>query len=119
MPMPHTHVFAPSKDTLLNVFLAIAVDNLANAQELTAVEEAEMKIAAQKMENERQERLVQMSLAEANDLNSDILKPEHPSTVKVGQPPDTGMNVRYEPAHRRVTTSSCVFHPVCVAPGLS
>ena len=27
------------KDTLLNVFLAIAVDNLANAQELTAAEE--------------------------------------------------------------------------------
>jgi len=29
-----------SIDTLLNVFLAIAVDNLANAQELTAAEEA-------------------------------------------------------------------------------
>ena len=29
----------PSSDTLLNVFLAIAVDNLANAQELTADEE--------------------------------------------------------------------------------
>jgi len=28
------------QDTLLNVFLAIAVDNLANAQELTAAEEA-------------------------------------------------------------------------------
>lgn len=28
-------------DTLLNVFLAIAVDNLANAQELTAAEEDE------------------------------------------------------------------------------
>ena len=27
------------QDTLLNVFLAIAVDNLANAQELTAAEE--------------------------------------------------------------------------------
>ena len=27
------------EDTLLNVFLAIAVDNLANAQELTAAEE--------------------------------------------------------------------------------
>jgi hypothetical protein len=29
--------------TLLNVFLAIAVDNLANAQELTAAEEADEK----------------------------------------------------------------------------
>ena len=28
-----------NSDTLLNVFLAIAVDNLANAQELTAAEE--------------------------------------------------------------------------------
>lgn len=32
-----------SPDTLLNVFLAIAVDNLANAQELTAAEEADEK----------------------------------------------------------------------------
>ncbi len=30
-------------DTLLNVFLAIAVDNLANAQELTAAENADKK----------------------------------------------------------------------------
>lgn len=29
------------QDTLLNVFLAIAVDNLANAQELTAAERAD------------------------------------------------------------------------------
>ena len=32
-------VLDSSPDTLLNVFLAIAVDNLANAQELTAAEE--------------------------------------------------------------------------------
>jgi len=32
-------LYDPSLDTLLNVFLAIAVDNLANAQELTAAEE--------------------------------------------------------------------------------
>ncbi|VDP16634.1 unnamed protein product [Onchocerca flexuosa] len=31
--------------TLLNVFLAIAVDNLANAQELTAAEEADERAA--------------------------------------------------------------------------
>lgn len=39
---PHlneNHLFF--SDTLLNVFLAIAVDNLANAQELTAAEEAD------------------------------------------------------------------------------
>lgn len=33
------HVLTHSIDTLLNVFLAIAVDNLANAQELTAAEQ--------------------------------------------------------------------------------
>uniref|UniRef100_A0A5K3EU69 Voltage-gated calcium channel subunit alpha Cav2.2 n=1 Tax=Mesocestoides corti TaxID=53468 RepID=A0A5K3EU69_MESCO len=42
--------------TLLNVFLAIAVDNLANAQELTAVEEAEKKIAEQKRADELKEQ---------------------------------------------------------------
>jgi hypothetical protein len=33
-------------DTLLNVFLAIAVDNLANAQELTAAEEQAAELEA-------------------------------------------------------------------------
>lgn len=40
-------------DTLLNVFLAIAVDNLANAQELTAAEEADEK--ANELEEEESE----------------------------------------------------------------
>nr|CDS24023.1 voltage dependent calcium channel [Echinococcus granulosus] len=48
--------------TLLNVFLAIAVDNLANAQELTAVEEAEKKIAEQKKANQLKEQYFQMGL---------------------------------------------------------
>lgn len=34
-------VLDPCTDTLLNVFLAIAVDNLTNAQEMTAAEEEE------------------------------------------------------------------------------
>jgi len=34
-------------DTLLNVFLAIAVDNLANAQELTAAEEEAVQLDEQ------------------------------------------------------------------------
>ncbi|CAH8562620.1 unnamed protein product [Dicrocoelium dendriticum] len=38
--------------TLLNVFLAIAVDNLANAQELTAAEEEEKRLADQLAEEE-------------------------------------------------------------------
>ena len=36
-------------DTLLNVFLAIAVDNLANAQELTAAEEEQEEEEAEVM----------------------------------------------------------------------
>lgn len=35
----HVFPWLSDEDTLLNVFLAIAVDNLANAQELTAAEE--------------------------------------------------------------------------------
>uniref|UniRef100_A0A158QEI6 EF-hand domain-containing protein n=1 Tax=Hymenolepis diminuta TaxID=6216 RepID=A0A158QEI6_HYMDI len=50
------------ENTLLNVFLAIAVDNLANAQELTAVEEAEKKIAEQKKAEELKEKYYQMGL---------------------------------------------------------
>ncbi|PIO76682.1 hypothetical protein TELCIR_01236 [Teladorsagia circumcincta] len=42
--------------TLLNVFLAIAVDNLANAQELTAAEEADEK--ANEMDDSEEEEPV-------------------------------------------------------------
>ena len=38
-----TWSLTPVSDTLLNVFLAIAVDNLANAQELTAAEEEQQE----------------------------------------------------------------------------
>nr|CDS32307.2 voltage dependent calcium channel [Hymenolepis microstoma] len=59
--------------TLLNVFLAIAVDNLANAQELTAVEEAEKKIAEQKRADELKEKFYQMGLLpNENNLNSEM-----------------------------------------------
>ncbi|KAM3178493.1 hypothetical protein ACTXT7_002441 [Hymenolepis weldensis] len=59
-------------DTLLNVFLAIAVDNLANAQELTAVEEAEKKIAEQKKAEELKEKYYQMGLlVNENNLTSE------------------------------------------------
>lgn len=48
--------------TLLNVFLAIAVDNLANAQELTAAEEeqAEENKEKQAMELEKEMEALQM-----------------------------------------------------------
>ncbi|KAL5108348.1 Voltage-dependent calcium channel type A subunit alpha-1 [Taenia crassiceps] len=54
--------------TLLNVFLAIAVDNLANAQELTAVEEAEKKIAEQKKADQLKEEYFQMGLLSNESL---------------------------------------------------
>ncbi|KAK0065729.1 voltage-dependent non-L-type calcium channel alpha-1 subunit isoform A [Biomphalaria pfeifferi] len=52
--------------TLLNVFLAIAVDNLANAQELTAAEEAQEKKAADRREEIEQ----QLAAAAASDDNN-------------------------------------------------
>lgn len=43
--------------TLLNVFLAIAVDNLANAQELTAAEEEQAEENKEKQELELQKEM--------------------------------------------------------------
>lgn len=56
--------------TLLNVFLAIAVDNLANAQELTAAEEeqAEENKEKQALELEKEMEALQM---EAGGLKMD------------------------------------------------
>lgn len=45
------------KDTLLNVFLAIAVDNLANAQELTAEQEEAEALAKEQKEKVLQKKL--------------------------------------------------------------
>lgn len=39
-------------DTLLNVFLAIAVDNLANAQELTRLDKVDEEEAREQIERE-------------------------------------------------------------------
>ena len=50
-------------DTLLNVFLAIAVDNLANAQELTAAEEEAAEIEDEKVQGLADSR---KGLAETN-----------------------------------------------------
>ena len=56
-----------SSDTLLNVFLAIAVDNLANAHILTADEEAEQK----ERENKK-------------SFNKEKYQPKHESEKKNG-----------------------------------
>ena len=54
--------------TLLNVFLAIAVDNLANAQELTAAEEG-------KAEEDREKQLLELK-KEMEALQGDGVIPE-------------------------------------------
>uniref|UniRef100_A0A2C9LKY1 Ion transport domain-containing protein n=1 Tax=Biomphalaria glabrata TaxID=6526 RepID=A0A2C9LKY1_BIOGL len=59
--------------TLLNVFLAIAVDNLANAQELTAAEEAQEKKEADRREEIEQ----QLAAAAASDDNNSAANLEH------------------------------------------
>ena len=45
LTLSYYKLLTQNKDTLLNVFLAIAVDNLANAQVLTHDEEQEVKEA--------------------------------------------------------------------------
>ena len=50
----------PSPDTLLNVFLAIAVDNLANAEEMTKKQKRE----AEKLQRETAEKELQNQLEE-------------------------------------------------------
>lgn len=78
--------------TLLNVFLAIAVDNLANAQELTAAEE-------NKAEEDREKQLLELkkemeALQGDNIRTDDILekieaeeKPKIPEEIESGPKP--------------------------------
>ncbi|CAH8442932.1 unnamed protein product [Schistosoma intercalatum] len=60
--------------TLLNVFLAIAVDNLANAQELTAAEEEEQRLADELAEQQEDKENLKINLnqpqtIEINQIN--------------------------------------------------
>ena len=71
------------EDTLLNVFLAIAVDNLANAQELTAQqEEAERMAVEQKKKSLAHEKIMFIPIVEnsmeATSRNMDT--PNHSQT---------------------------------------
>lgn len=61
--------------TLLNVFLAIAVDNLANAQELTAAENS-------KAEEDKEKQLLELK-KEMEALQGDNIKTENGSAVPV------------------------------------
>ncbi|KAL3311374.1 Voltage-dependent N-type calcium channel subunit alpha-1B, partial [Cichlidogyrus casuarinus] len=62
--------------TILNVFLAIAVDNLANAQELTAAEEEEKRIAAQKQEEAMKEEM--LAYAAENGIPLPVFESKEP-----------------------------------------
>ncbi|XP_031467989.1 voltage-dependent P/Q-type calcium channel subunit alpha-1A-like [Phasianus colchicus] len=55
--------------TLLNVFLAIAVDNLANAQELTKDEQEEEEAANQKLALQKAKEVAEVSPLSAANLS--------------------------------------------------
>jgi len=64
-------------DTLLNVFLAIAVDNLANAHELTKDEEEEQAAEEEKRERETKDVETMFKLAApAVEANAKLKKSE-------------------------------------------
>lgn len=65
--------------TLLNVFLAIAVDNLANAQELTAAEEEQVE---EDKEKQLQELEKEMEALQAADGSTPNMMPPSPSSKK-------------------------------------
>ncbi|CAM9579129.1 unnamed protein product [Lampetra fluviatilis] len=66
--------------TLLNVFLAIAVDNLANAQELTKDEEEEEEAANQKLAFQKAMEVAEVSPMSAMNISL-ASKPHKPMTV--------------------------------------
>ncbi|XP_039288587.1 voltage-dependent calcium channel type A subunit alpha-1 isoform X2 [Nilaparvata lugens] len=66
--------------TLLNVFLAIAVDNLANAQELTAAEEEQEEEDKEKQQMELEKEME--ALQAAGDGEVDIFPPSPTSKLK-------------------------------------
>lgn len=69
--------------TLLNVFLAIAVDNLANAQELTAAEE---EAAEEDKEKQQMELDKEMEALHAPDMSPSQMPP--PSSSRKGKKKD-------------------------------
>ncbi|XP_075988245.1 calcium voltage-gated channel subunit cacophony isoform X3 [Anticarsia gemmatalis] len=67
--------------TLLNVFLAIAVDNLANAQELTAAEEEQVEEDKEKQHQELEKEMEALHAVDGSPPRVD-LKPSSPSSRK-------------------------------------
>lgn len=78
--------------TLLNVFLAIAVDNLANAQELTAAEEQQQESDREKQmqELEKEMEVLQADNFTKNDENATVSKKIEKRTQ---QKPSIEMNI--------------------------
>ncbi|KAI9529137.1 Voltage-dependent P/Q-type calcium channel subunit alpha-1A [Dissostichus eleginoides] len=73
-----------SSDTLLNVFLAIAVDNLANAQELTKDEEEQEEAANQKTAMQKAKEVAEVSPLSAANL-SIAAKEQQKNNIKGGK----------------------------------
>ncbi|KAH9505336.1 Voltage-dependent P/Q-type calcium channel subunit alpha-1A [Bulinus truncatus] len=78
--------------TLLNVFLAIAVDNLANAQELTAAEEEQEKKEAERREEIEKEMAEQFANETTN--NNDNLD-NNRVDIKLGSSADTDIALNH------------------------
>ncbi|XP_052128291.1 voltage-dependent calcium channel type A subunit alpha-1 isoform X22 [Frankliniella occidentalis] len=68
--------------TLLNVFLAIAVDNLANAQELTAAEEEQEEEDKEKQQMELEKEMEALHGPDGNKLDITSPSPSHPHGKK-------------------------------------
>lgn len=84
------------------MFLAIAVDNLANAQELTAAEEG-------KAEEDKEKQLLELK-KEMEALQGDSLKVEDSAaTAAANEPDDTPKNPEEEGGPKPMLPYSCMF----------
>ena len=65
--------------TLLNVFLAIAVDNLANAQELTAAEEEQEEEDKEKQKQELEKEMESLQMLSDSNASKAEISPLSPT----------------------------------------
>ena len=91
------------EDTLLNVFLAIAVDNLANAQELTAQqEEAERMAVEQKKKSLAHEKIMFIPIVE-NSMEATSRNMDTPNQSQVNMPSKTASQPQQQQQMRNST----------------
>ncbi|CAD5123102.1 DgyrCDS11476 [Dimorphilus gyrociliatus] len=93
--------------TLLNVFLAIAVDNLANAQELTAAEEE----ADEEEEKRRQE--VKDEVAQQFDSHSHVAQVENNKEEQSQLDMREQFPTSFPPAHMRIGAGGAPMVNIC------